>query len=247
MQVVEYSRLTGKTLLSIFQGLLGQARLRVSTTFIQMVQVGVMSFPTVGLACLFMGIVLAMQGAYQLQQFGATDWVSDLVGVSMFREIGPLITAVVVIGRSGSAITAELGTMKVAEEIEALEVMAIDPVHYLVVPRVLAMIVMVPTLTILGECLGLFGGWLIAVTSLHLDPFMYVTRLINAVLLRDIYSGLLKSVLFGGLVGSIACFYGIRVEGGAEGVGKATTLSVVTSLTSVLATDCLLTAMFYFI
>jgi phospholipid/cholesterol/gamma-HCH transport system permease protein len=237
-----YLRLCGKTLRSIFHD-----GLRLGALFDQMVHTGVMSLPTVGLACLFMGIVLAMQGAYQLEQFGATDWVADLVGVSMFREIGPLITAVVIIGRSGSAISAELGTMKVAEEIEALEVMAINPIRYLVVPRVIAMVIMVPSLTILGECLGMFGGWLIAVLSLNMEPFLYVTRMIDALALRDLYSGLFKSVIFGWLIGSIACYYGITVEGGAAGVGRATMLCVVTSLTAVLGMDCVLTFFFYFL
>jgi phospholipid/cholesterol/gamma-HCH transport system permease protein len=120
--------------------------------------------------------VLAIQGAGQFAKLGATDLVANLVAFSILREIGPLITAVIVIGRSGSAITAELGTMKVAEEIEALNVMGIDPVKFLVVPRLLAMIIMMPVLTILGEGVGLFAGWLISVTSLHLDPIFYVTN-----------------------------------------------------------------------
>jgi phospholipid/cholesterol/gamma-HCH transport system permease protein len=245
--ISEYSRLTGKTFYWIGNGLIGRGGVRVPSVFNQMVAVGVMSVPTVCMATLFMGFVLAMQGAYQLNQLGAIDWVADLVGVSMLREIGPLITAVIIIGRSGSSITAELGSMKVAEEIEALEVMAIDPIRYLVVPRVLAMTIMVPCITIIGECLGLFGGWLIAVFSLHLDPYLYVTRLIEAVALRDLYSGLLKALFFGALIGSVSCYYGIKVEGGAEGVGKATTISVVTSLVAMLALDCFLTALFYFV
>jgi phospholipid/cholesterol/gamma-HCH transport system permease protein len=244
---LDYLRFTGRAVSSLFAGLFGRSKLRVDATFEQLVLVGVLALPTVCLACFFMGLVLAMQGAYQLQQIGAVDLVADLVGVSMFREIGPLITAVVVIGRSGSSITAEIGTMKVSEEVEALEVMAIDPVRYLVVPRMLGMLIMVPTATILGECLGMFGGWLIAVGSLNIDPFMFVSRFLNAVVFKDIFSGLLKSLVFGGLIGTLACYYGMRVSGGAEGVGKATTQSVVTCLTAILATDCILTALFYFV
>jgi phospholipid/cholesterol/gamma-HCH transport system permease protein len=242
-----YLALTLKTFGLIVGSVFERRNIRVSATFAEMVTVGVMAIPTVGLACFFMGIVLAMQGAYQLQQIGAVDYVADLVGVSMFREIGPLITAVVVIGRSGSAITASIGTMKVSEEVEALEVMAIDPVRYLVVPRVLAMIIMVPCITLLGTCLGLVGGWMISVFSLNIDPYLYITRIINAVVLKDLTSGLLKALIFGGLIASISCFYGMKVEGGAEGVGKNTTMSVVTSLTAMLAADCLLTALFYFV
>jgi phospholipid/cholesterol/gamma-HCH transport system permease protein len=151
-----------------------------------------------------------------------------------------------VIGRSGSSITAELGTMKVAEEIEALTVMGIDPVKFLVVPRLLAMIIMMPVLTVLGEGVGLFAGWFISVTSLHLDPVFYVTNSVAAVDQKDLFSGLLKALVFGAVVGTVGCFYGIQVEGGAEGVGKATTKSVVTCLTCMLATDALLTTMLYF-
>jgi phospholipid/cholesterol/gamma-HCH transport system permease protein len=163
------------------------------------------------------------------------------------REIGPLITAVIVIGRSGSAITAELGTMKVSEEIEALNVMGINPVKFLVVPRLLAMIIMMPMLTVLGEGVGLFAGWLISVTTLHLDPVFYVQNSVAAVEQKDLFSGLLKALIFGGVVGTVSCYFGIQVEGGAEGVGKATTESVVTCLTSMLAMDALLTTLIYFV
>jgi phospholipid/cholesterol/gamma-HCH transport system permease protein len=215
--------------------------------FDEMTAVGVRALPVTGLAAMFMGIVLAMQGAYQLGKFGALEWVADLVSVSIFREIGPLITAVVVIGRSGSAITAELGTMKVSEEIDALEVMGIDPARFLIAPRVMSMVIMVPCITVLSMCLGLFGGWLIAAFSLGLDSLVFVTRMIEALSLRDLYSGLIKSTVFGFLIGTIACHYGIKVQGGAEGVGRATTLSVVTGLSAVLTSDCLLTAFFYFL
>ncbi len=229
------------------KGIRRPSLLRPNAIFEQMTHIGVLALPTVGLACLFMGVVLAMQGSYQLQKFGAVDFVADLVGVSMFREIGPLITAVIVIGRSGSSVTAELGTMRVSEEIDALEVMAVDPVRYLVAPRIIAMTIMLPCLTIIGECLGLVGGALISVFSLGTDPFFYGSRLIQAVILRDLLSGLLKSLIFGVLIGYISCLQGMKVEGGAEGVGKATTTSVVQSLTAMLATDCLLTALFYFL
>jgi phospholipid/cholesterol/gamma-HCH transport system permease protein len=136
--------------------------------------------------------------------------------------------------------------MKVAEEIEALDVMGIDPVKYLVVPRLIAMAVMMPVLTVLGEGIGLFAGWLISVCSLGLDPIYYVVLSTQAVEQKDLYTGLLKALLFGTVVGTVSCYYGMSVEGGAEGVGKNTTRSVVTSLTAMLATDALLTALIYF-
>src|SRR6202789_2797959 len=241
-----YFTLTFRAFAGIFSPLMGGRKWKLSALSAQMVNIGVASLPTVALANFLLGIVLAMQGAGQFEKLGATDLVANLVAFSILREIGPLITAVIVIGRSGSAITAELGTMKVAEEIEALNVMGIDPVRFLVVPRLLAMILMMPVLTVLGEGIGLFAGWLISVTSLHLDPVFYVANSIDAVEQKDLFSGLLKALIFGGVVGTVACYYGIQVEGGAEGVGKATTKSVVTCLTAMLAADALLTALLYF-
>ena len=241
-----YFNLTLRAFAGIFSPLTGGRKWKFSALTSQMVNIGVASLPTVGLANFLLGIVLAIQGAGQFAKLGSTDLVANLVAFSVLREIGPLITAVIVIGRSGSAITAELGTMKVAEEIEALEVMGIDPVTYLVVPRLLAMAIMMPVLTILGEGIGLFAGWLISVCSLGLDPIFYVINSAAAVEQKDLFTGLLKAFIFGTVVGTISCYYGIQVEGGAEGVGSSTTKSVVTSLTSMLATDALLTALIYF-
>ncbi|MEI9998083.1 MAG: ABC transporter permease [Verrucomicrobiota bacterium] len=245
--LLEYVRLSLRAFATIFAPLFGRRGWKLSHLYEQMVGIGVASMPTVALANFLLGIVLAIQGAGQFAKLGSTDLVAALVAFSVLREIGPLITAVIVIGRSGSSITAELGTMKVAEEIEALNVMGIDPVRFLVVPRMLAMIIMMPVLTVLGEGVGLFAGWLISVTSLHLDPIFYVKNSIDAVEQKDLFSGLLKAIVFGTVVGTVACFYGIQVEGGAEGVGKATTRSVVTSLTSMLAMDAVLTTIIYFI
>lgn len=242
----EYFQLVLRTNFSLLRSLIGLERLRVHATFVQMVQIGVNSLPTVCLATFFMGLVFTMQGAAPLKAVGSLDRVAQLVAVSMLREVGPLITAVVVIGRSGSSITAELGTMKVSEEIEALEVMAIDPIRFLVVPRFLAMLVMMPCITLLGEMSGLFGGWLLGVYSLGLDPYIYVTNMVQSVNFEDLYSGLFKAFIFGGLIASIASCYGIQVRGGAEGVGRSTTSSVVVCLISMLAMDALLTAVFFF-
>jgi phospholipid/cholesterol/gamma-HCH transport system permease protein len=241
-----YAQLSGRAFAAIFAPAFGGKSWKLSALFTQMVNIGVASMPTVGLANFLLGIVLAIQGAGQFQKLGATDLVASLVAFSVLREIGPLITAVIVIGRSGSSITAELGTMKVAEEIEALNVMGIDPVKFLVVPRLLSMVIMMPILTVIGEGVGLFAGWLISVLSLHLDPIFYVTNSIAAVEQKDLFTGLLKAVVFGTVVGTVGCYYGMQVEGGAEGVGKATTKSVVTSLTLMLAADALLTTLIYF-
>ena len=245
--LLEYANLSLRAFSSIFAPLWGGRPWKMSHLFDQMALIGVASLPTVSLANFLLGIVLAIQGAGQFEKLGATALVANLVAFSILREIGPLITAVIVIGRSGSAITAELGTMKVAEEIEALTVMGIDPVKFLVVPRLLAMIIMMPVLTVLGEGVGLFAGWLISVTSLHLNPIFYVSNSIDAVQQKDLFTGLLKALIFGAVVGTVCCYYGIQVEGGAEGVGKATTKSVVVSLTSMLFMDALLTTLIYFV
>src|ERR1700678_1986527 len=245
--LLEYAHLSFRAFAGVFSPLVGGRKWKFSALTAQMVNIGVASLPTVGLANFLLGIVLAIQGAGQFAKLGSTDLVANLVAFSILREIGPLITAVIVIGRSGSAITAELGTMKVAEEIEAMNVMGIDPVKYLVVPRLLAMIIMMPVLTVLGEGGGVFHGWLLSGTRAHLDPVFYVANSIAAVEQKDLFTGLLKALMFGAVVGTVGCFYGIQVEGGAEGVGKATTKSVVTSLTCMLAMDALLTAIIYFI
>jgi len=245
--LLAFAQLSAQAFAGIFAPLSGQRSWKLSALFAQMVAIGVASLPTVALANFLLGLVLAIQGAGQFDKLGAIDMVADLVAFSILREIGPLITAVIVIGRSGSSITAELGTMKVAEEIEALNVMGIDPVKYLVVPRLLAMIIMMPVLTVLGEAVGLFSGWLVGTMSLHLDPIYYVQRSIDAVEQKDLFNGLLKALIFGAVVGAVSCFYGMQVEGGAEGVGRSTTKSVVTCLTSMLAMDALVTALVYFV
>ena len=172
-----YAQLSLRAFAAIFAPLAGGRGWKVSALFDQMVSIGVASMPTVALANFLLGIVLAIQGAGQFEKLGSTELVANLVAFSILREIGPLITAVIVIGRSGSAITAELGTMKVAEEIEALNVMGIDPVKFLVVPRLLAMIIMMPVLTVLGEGVGLFAGWLISVTSAASQSLSFTSRI----------------------------------------------------------------------
>jgi phospholipid/cholesterol/gamma-HCH transport system permease protein len=192
------------------------------------------------------GLTLAMQGAHELRRMGAEMYVPDLVSVSLLRELGPLLIAVIVIGRSGSAVTAELGTMKVSEEIEALQVMAINPIRFLVVPRFLAMVIMLPVLTVFGNYVGMLGGWTICHYALEMNTATYVMRSVEASRLGDLYTGLLKSLVFGWLVITIACHAGLEVEGGAEGVGTATTASVVYSMLAVLVANAILTSLFFF-
>ena len=219
---------------------------KISQIFRQMVFIGVRATPMVALTAFSVGVTLAMQAAHSLQQLGAEIYVPDLVMVTLLREMGPVLIAVIVIGRSGSAVAAELGTMKVSEEIEALEVMAINPVQYLVVPRFLAMLVMLPALTIMGNYVGVFGGWAVCHFALNFNTAGYVLRALQSADTWDLYSGMIKSAVFAWIVITIACNAGLRVEGGAEGVGQATTSSVVQALLAMLVTNAVLTAVFFF-
>lgn len=215
-------------------------------TFRQMVLIGVRALPMASLVALSIGLTLAMQSAGEMRKMGAEQFIPDLVSISLLRELGPLLIAVIVIGRSGSSVTAELGTMKVGEEIEALEVMAINPVRFLVVPRVLAMLVMLPALTIFGDCVGIAGGWLVCTTTMDFTTSGYILRAVDRAEPWDFFSGLVKCVVFAWLIITIACQRGLDVEGGAEGVGIATTQSVVWSILIVLIANALLTGLFFF-
>lgn len=212
----------------------------------QMVLAGVNSIPIVSLISLFVGVVLALQGAYQLEKFGAGYFVTALVGVSMTRELGPLITAIVIAGRSGSAFAAEIGTMKVSEEIDALEVMGLSSVRYLVVPKYLALLVMMPCLTLFADLSGILGGGLFEMMQLGQTFPMFVLATRDALVMRDITTGLIKSLVFGLIIAKVGCYEGFAVEGGAEGVGKATTSSVVVSIFLIIVADVVFTAIFYY-
>lgn len=212
----------------------------------QMVFVGLRSIIIVFFVDIFTGIVLAMQTAYQLQKMGAVLYVASLVAISLCRELSPVLTALVVAGRAGSAISAELGTMKVTEQIEALETMAINSTRFLVVPRFLSLLLMLPALTILGNLSGILGGFLVGTGSLHINPDLYMQTTFKYLELKDIYTGLIKSFAFGMIIALIACYEGLNTRGGAEGVGKATTRSVVISFIFIILADCIITAFFYF-
>ena len=214
--------------------------------FEQMVFMGVRSIMIVFFVSVFTGIVLAMQSAYQLEKLDATIYVASLVGVSLTRELGPVLTALVIAGRCGAAITAELGTMKVTEQIEALETIALNPVRFLVAPRFLALLVMVPCLTIMGDMVGMFGGWLVGVYNLKLNSGLYIDTTLRFLENKDMLTGLFKSVVFSMLICMIGCYQGLNTKGGAEGVGKSTTTSVVTSFIMIILADCILTGVFYF-
>ncbi len=239
--------LNGRILYWLFLGPFRGKPVRLSAVFQQMVRIGVQAFPMTALTSLSIGLTLAMQGAQELSRMGASSYVPNLVAMTILRELGPLLVGVVVIGRSGSAVTAELGTMKVGEEIEALEVMAINPVRFLVVPRFLAMLVMLPVLTVFGNYIGMAGGWTICHFTLDMNTAGYIQRLMEAGCPMDLYSGIIKSFVFAWLIILISCQSGLGVSGGAEGVGLATTSSVVTSILAMLVANAVLTAFFFFL
>ena len=226
--------------------LLASKKIRWKATFDQMKKIGVQSLPLVFLTALFTGMVLALQSAYQLRLFSAEQFTSDLISVSLCRELGPVLTSMVVAGRVGASIAAELGTMKVTEQIDALKALATNPVQYLVVPRFIAALFMLFILTIYADVIGMFGGYLIAVLKLGMSSNVYIQRGFKALLVKDVMTGLIKAFFFGGIISIVGCYFGFTARGGAEGVGRATMLAVVVALIMVIASDALFTAIFYF-
>jgi phospholipid/cholesterol/gamma-HCH transport system permease protein len=220
---------------------------RVQRAISQAMQVGVRALPILSLITFFIGLILALQAAYELRKFGALNFVASAVAISMTRELGPLITAIVVIGRSGSAFAAEIGTMKVTEEIDALETMAINPIHFLVTPKFLAMAVMLPCLTIWANTMGILGGALFGVAQADFTLARYIQASLDALFLRDIVTGLIKSVMFGVTITAVGCHEGLSTGAGAEQVGQATTRAVVISIFLVIFVDVIFTALFFFV
>ncbi len=205
------------------------------------------SLPLVFLTSLFTGMVLALQTAYQLQKISAELYIGSLVALSMTRELGPVLTALVIAGRVGASITAELGTMKVTEQIDALQTLSTDPVRYLVVPRMLALALMLPVLTLYADMIGILGGYLVGVYKLGMGSTLYMNMTWDALRYKDFFTGLFKSGIFALIISTIACHEGLETSGGAEGVGRSTTLSVVISFMLIIAADCFFTALFYFV
>ena len=221
--------------------------LRLGRAISQAMDVGVRALPILSLITFFIGLILALQSAYELRKFGAISFVASAVAISMSRELGPLITAIVVIGRSGSAFAAEIGTMKVSEEIDALETMAINPIHFLVTPKFLAMIIMVPCLTIWANFMGILGGSVFGVAQADFTFGRYVQASVEALFLRDIITGLVKSFMFGVVITAVGCHEGLSTGGGAEQVGRSTTRAVVMSIFLVVVVDLIFTTLFFFV
>ncbi|MBI3269620.1 MAG: ABC transporter permease [Planctomycetes bacterium] len=232
-------------------GLSGRVRrrrgVRIHATAEQGYRVGPTSLPISCLVLFFLGMILALQTAYILKKFGVTEYVSNLVSVAIIRELGPLITALVMSGFISGSIAAELGTMQVYEEIMALRTSAIHPNRFLVVPRLLATMIMLPCVTIFADLAGITGGWVIGTRILQLNSDLFISKCFEAVVAKDIYTGLVKSEAFALLLALIGCHQGLSTKGGAEGVGRATTNAVVLSILFVIVADCFFTFLFYFL
>ncbi len=211
----------------------------------QMEQIGVRSLGVAGITTIFTGMVMALQTAYSLPSLGVKYYIGTVVAKSLVRELGPVLTALIVGGRIGAGMTAELGTMKVTEQIDALRSMGADPVKKLVVPKLAATLVMLPALTALGDALGILGGLVIAVLQLKLTAGLYLNDALSALTLEDVMSGVGKSFFFAYFIALVGCYNGLNAQGGADGVGRATTNTVVVASILVLVSDFFLTKLFF--
>ncbi|CAN5697531.1 hypothetical protein BH20VER1_BH20VER1_20950 [soil metagenome] len=215
----------------------GRAPFRASSFFRHSARAGVGSVPLVAMVSFFLGLTMALLTGYQLERFGTERLVPGLVAIAFTRELGPLLTGIMLAARIGASFTAELGTMQVSEEVEAIEAMGISPLRFLVAPRMLALVALMPCLSIISSLAAIFATSLISVAYFNI-AFVYFNDLVlSSLLIRDIITGVAKSLLFGLLIGAVACYRGLSVSGGAAGVGIATTSSVVTAITAVIAFD----------
>lgn len=211
----------------------------------QMSHLGVDSLLIVSLTLLFTGVVFTLQTAHELIRFGAQSTVGGVVSIAIGRELGPVLVGVVCAGRVGAAITAEISTMKVTEQIDALRVMAVSPVDYLIVPRMLACMIVVPILTVFGDVIGVFGGWVVAVYYSGISSNVFTDSIKTFADMYDLTGGLIKAVFFGNVIAVLGCYYGLNCPDGAEGVGKATTKTVVSSIIVIFILNAMLTFVIY--
>jgi len=199
------------------------------------------------LVAFFLGMIIALQMAYQMVKLSAEIYIPNVVGVSVTRELSPVLTSLIVAGRIGAGITAEIGTMVVTEQVDALRAFAVNPVRYLVVPRFLALVIMLPLLTVFADLIGILGGYVICVHKLSLSSSLYWRTIEQSLVVGDILVGLFKTVFFAAIIAIVGCHQGLKVKGGADGVGKATTSSVVHSFVFIILMDCLFTFVTYFL
>ena len=238
------ARLGASAARALIMDVFERRRLAYGRAVHQAMAVGIGSLPILSLITFFIGTILALQSAYELRKFGALQFVADAVAISVSRELGPLITAILVIGRSGSSFAAEIGTMKVNEEIDALETMALDPVRFLVAPKLLSMLLMMPCLTIWADFMGMIGGAVFGMSAADFTFKTYVIATLDALVLRDILTGLIKSLMFGLVITTVGCREGLRTGLGAEEVGRSTTSAVVKSIFLVIVLDAFFSILF---
>lgn len=239
--------LTADTIIwSFFGGEKRTGRVRRGALWTEANRLGVDSLNIVGLIAFLVGTVVALQSAYQLRQFGADIFVANLIGVSMTREMGPLMTAIILAGRSGAAIAAEIATMTVNEEVDALRTLGLKPVRYIVVPKFQAITITMIGLTTMANLLGIFGGFLVAVLYMDLGAMAFLGQLVDSLVMKDLVTGLIKSLAFAWLIVLIAAHNGFQAYGGAESVGRVTTNSVVSSIFWVIVADAVFNMLFYF-
>lgn len=232
--------LTGRALLALIR-----PPYEIGLWIRQMEQIGVRSLGVAGITTIFTGMVLALQTALSLPALGIKYYIGSVVSKSLVRELGPVLTALIVGGRIGSGMTAEIGTMKVTEQIDALRSMAADPVKKLVVPKLIATLVMLPALTVIGDALGILGGLIVATSTLNLPAGLYLNDVFDSLTLGDVGSGVAKSFFFAYFIAIVGCYNGLNTTGGADGVGRATTNTVVLAAILVLISDFFLTKLFY--
>ena len=234
----------GETALAFAASVMQPARWRWRQVLFNIRSAGWDALPIVGLLSFLLGVVVAYQGADQLRQYGANIFVADLVGVSMLREFAPLITAIIIAGRSGSAYAAQIGTMAVTEEIDALRTLGIAPLELLVLPKVIALVIALPLLTVFADALGVFGGMLMARSQLGVGFPEFLDRFVKAVSMTTYFIGLAKAPVFAAIIAIVGCFQGLRTQGSADSVGRQTTRAVVQSIFLVIVADALFSVAF---
>lgn len=227
-------------------GLINRKGIRQGEFTNQCILIGMNALPIVALISFLIGFILALQSSAQLRQFGASIYVADLITISMVREMGPLMTAIILAGRSGSSIASEIATMVVTEETDALKSMALNPVRYILVPKIYAITLTSPMLTILSMLIGIMGSFVIGITYLDIPFRPFYNEVVNALFLKDILTGMLKSIIFAWIIVITGAFFGFQVKGGSEGVGRVTTAAVVASIFLVILADSILGLIFYF-
>ena len=237
----------GELLEALLRSLFNPRLVRWQDVTFYVKRAGVDGLPIVGLLSLLLGLIIAFMSSLQLKPFGANIYVANLVGIAIVRELGPIMTAIIVAGRSGSAFAAEIGTMQVNEEVDALVTMGFDPTHFLAVPKVLAAMIVVPVLTLYADVFGILGGMFVGVTGLDLTVQTYAQQTLKSIRLFDFTSSLVKAVVFAGLISGISCQRGLEVRGGAEAVGASTTSAVVSSIFLIIVADSAFAIILYYL